>query len=241
MRKMASSSSARALTLIEILVVIAIIAILASLLMPTFSRVEDEARATTCANNMRQLLVARKLYVSDNDGDTIPLRPTWPSDPSGVCTWRWYLNQKYNIPAKTFLCPTAPSASHESGGDPFRTANGDLDSNYAAVGDPPWNDSVKVATIDHASEQLELFETRDNWPDLQRGNWDTVWGDGKGVIGYWHNDRTNCGYADGHIELKKLGKTVTPVCEWDTTQGLYDGKFDAKTSGLYSGMPDYYK
>ena len=53
-----------------------------------------------------------------------------------------------------------------------------------------------------------------------------------------HNNKTTCGYADGHVELKKLGQTVTPVCEWDTTtKGIYDGASDPN----YLAMPSYYK
>lgn len=54
-------------TLIELLVVIAILAVLAALLFPVFASVRERGRATVCASNLRQLGVAFRLYMDDND------------------------------------------------------------------------------------------------------------------------------------------------------------------------------
>jgi prepilin-type N-terminal cleavage/methylation domain-containing protein/prepilin-type processing-associated H-X9-DG protein len=60
-------------TLIELLVVIAISGILAALLLPVLSRAKERARATQCIGNQRQIMLAAKLYLDDNDGVMIPL------------------------------------------------------------------------------------------------------------------------------------------------------------------------
>jgi prepilin-type N-terminal cleavage/methylation domain-containing protein len=72
---------ARAFTLIELLVVIAIIAILAAILFPVFAQAKFAAKKTADLSNVRQIGVASKLYLGDND-DTMPLFYAYNSDHS---------------------------------------------------------------------------------------------------------------------------------------------------------------
>ena len=56
-----------AFTLVELLVVVAILALLFSILAPTLRRAMDIARRVTCASQLRQLTVATRLYLNNNE------------------------------------------------------------------------------------------------------------------------------------------------------------------------------
>lgn len=60
-----------AFTLIELLVVIAIIAILAAILFPVFAQAKEAAKATQVLSNQKQISLAAKMYMGDNDDQLV--------------------------------------------------------------------------------------------------------------------------------------------------------------------------
>src|SRR5688572_28728890 len=84
----------RGFTLIELLVVIAIIALLAAILFPVFARARENARKSSCANNLKQIAVGIAQYTLDFDeqfligGWTVGAAPNQPL--SATNPGRWY-------------------------------------------------------------------------------------------------------------------------------------------------------
>jgi prepilin-type N-terminal cleavage/methylation domain-containing protein len=94
------NSKKRAFTLIELLVVVAIISVLVALLLPALGRAREEARATQCMGNMRQIGLVMGLYQNDY-GNMLPYCMASLADPT-----KWA--RKYFTELRIVLCPSDP-------------------------------------------------------------------------------------------------------------------------------------
>ncbi len=100
----------RGFTLIELLVVIAIIAILMAILMPSLSKVRDQARQINCAANLRQWNLIFNMYVGENDGKFYS-----GTDDAGYW-WLYQLEEKQQDwkQSEISFCPTATKPIYTS-------------------------------------------------------------------------------------------------------------------------------
>lgn len=237
----------KAFTLIELLIVIVIIAILASLILPVFRAIQENARTTKCINNLRQVGSTMFLYAQDHNGyfPTSGGTVTWGSvdaaAPGGSGTNSWmeqtsaylsgtgsstdpqYLagNSIFTCPSATLMSGTLPATKYYSyfnGAHAAYAANG---SSFAAV---------KLQTITYPTKTIMSGDiTHVSWPGTNSGMFDADKDDYTqnpiDTKSPFHNGKVNVLFYDGHVS----------TLIWKTSYAT-PGYFDRTTMAThYSG------
>jgi len=202
-----------AFTLVELLIVIAIIGVLAGLLMPAAGSAIGAAQTTSCANNLRQIGLAVRLYGTHNDGRF----PASGCPAAGEETKHWWLHalQSYGETALAYRCP-ADAAPEETFLDWEQTLPGDWKSrrwtSYATNGRMD-TATPYLSEVRHASSCIYICEAPTHvrgadhvHPELWLSTQD-VWN----AVDYRrHQGRSNFLFVDGHVEALAIEDTWSP-------------------------------
>ncbi|MBM3477317.1 MAG: DUF1559 domain-containing protein [Armatimonadetes bacterium] len=217
-------------TLIELLVVIAIIAILAAILFPVFARAREKARQTTCLSNVKQLVTATGMYVSDNDGQ-FPMS-AFPAGPY-VATFNTVVIP-YVKNDQLAQCPSEPLAM-------------DVVAMFALYGGPYPGTPRYTSYTTNAAVFLNGYllqltgGTTVAESDLPRPADTILLYDGNVTqtqqmpVQARHNSVFNAGYADGHVKSLAAQLVGTTTQFTGATIPLY--RIGA-TGGYYQGMTE---
>lgn len=202
-----------AFTLVELLVVIGIIGVLIAILLPSLAKAREQAKATACASQLRQLGLGLTIYSQANKG-FLPAWSGWhtidgpgnlaPDAPGPA--WTEQLERSYVAPTNDiFNCPSFPadrkinyflnaSYSYATGlRHSFKISEVKLGTRFVLSGDCtqaslyPFPFGASTITEDDADKD----------DATQSG---VVWRDQPGGINI-HKAGNNLLFADGHVQV----------------------------------------
>ena len=225
-------------TLVEILVIIAIVALLAALLSSVFSRVREQGRKTTCADNLKQIGLAFLQYSQDNSETFPPAFSVAPSYTSVFKRVQPYIRNTQilacpsdNGPSKFSSDPRASGPLYEQWGasysynpnpNPYSEQGGwcSLPQNSSP---PQGLDKISVSQVKSPTRVVLVLESSGIFPFS------------------WHEEsafaygsaRSNVCFVDGHVKFIKIFHDDTNSPQMTDYANCYDPPGTANQASVY--------
>ena len=202
-------STRQGFTLIELLVVIAIIALLAAILFPVFSRARENARRSSCANNVKQIGVGFMQYVQDYD-ETMPIRET-----TNIMNWGQRL-QPYVKSYQVFICPSKTGTTNMRNGGSGTPVRAGYAVNPRFT---DWDTTRSLSGVNKPAQKVLVAETMGNidYNDYLHPNWTAADIGSRGFNG--HLGTPNFLFGDGHVKSMRPTATGRPFNMWGSMAG----------------------